>query len=79
MERRWLYLVLVSLGCLEPRQSHARSAEQAPDTMEARAHACAPCHGAKGGDEQRLLPASLPAILRTTFSLSTPGAGTTRR
>jgi cytochrome c553 len=48
MERRWLYLALVSLGCLELREGHAQSAEQAPDTMEARVMACAPCHGAMG-------------------------------
>ena len=48
MERRWLYIALVSLGCLELRQGHAESAEQAPDTMEARVMACAPCHGAMG-------------------------------
>jgi cytochrome c553 len=46
VERRWLYVALVSLGCFELR--HAESAEQAPDTMEARVMACAPCHGAKG-------------------------------
>ena len=36
MERRWLYVALVSLGCFELRLGHAESAEQAPDTMEAR-------------------------------------------
>jgi cytochrome c553 len=48
VERRWLYLALASLSCLELRQGHAQSAEQAPDTMEARVQACTPCHGAKG-------------------------------
>jgi cytochrome c553 len=48
MERRWLYVALVSLGCFELRPGHAESAEQAPDTMEARVMACAPCHGANG-------------------------------
>jgi len=36
VERRWVYVALVSLGCFELRLGHAESAEQAPDTMEAR-------------------------------------------
>lgn len=48
MERRYLYVALVSLGCLGSCLGYAQSAEQAPDTMEARVMACAPCHGAKG-------------------------------
>ena len=48
MKRRWSYVALVSLGCLGPRDACAQSAEHAPDTMEARVMACAPCHGAKG-------------------------------
>jgi cytochrome c553 len=48
VQRRWLCVALVSLGCFELRPGHAESAEQAPDTMEARVMACAPCHGAKG-------------------------------
>jgi cytochrome c553 len=48
MERRWLYVALLSLGCLGLRVGFAQPADQAPDTMEARVTACAPCHGAKG-------------------------------
>lgn len=48
MQRRSLYVALVSLGCLELRQGHSESVEHAPDTMEARVMACAPCHGANG-------------------------------
>jgi cytochrome c553 len=48
MERRWFYVALFSLGCLEARGGHSQSAEQTPDAMETRVMACAPCHGAKG-------------------------------
>jgi cytochrome c553 len=48
MERRWLSVALLGLGSLGPCAVYAQSLEQAPDTMEARVMACAPCHGAKG-------------------------------
>jgi cytochrome c553 len=48
MKRRWFYSALLSLCALGPRAGYAQPAEQAPDTMEARVLACAPCHGAKG-------------------------------
>jgi cytochrome c553 len=48
MERRWAYVALVSLGCLGPVPGYGQSAEQAPDTIEARVMACTPCHGAEG-------------------------------
>jgi cytochrome c553 len=48
MGRRWFYFALLSLGAFGPRSAYAQSAERAPDTMEARVMACAPCHGANG-------------------------------
>jgi cytochrome c553 len=48
MKRRWFYVALLSLGCFEAREGYSLSAEQAPDTMEARVMACTPCHGVKG-------------------------------
>ena len=54
---RWFCVALLSLGCLTAREEHPQSAEQAPDTMEARVMACAPCHGAKGqGTENDYFP-----------------------
>ena len=48
MERRWFSSALLSVGALGPCVGYAQPPEQAPDTMEARVMACAPCHGAKG-------------------------------
>lgn len=48
MKRCWFYSALLTLGALLPCIGYAEPAEQAPDTMEARVMACAPCHGAKG-------------------------------
>jgi cytochrome c553 len=48
MERRGFYVAVLSLGCLGLSEGAAQPAEQAPETMEARVMACAPCHGAKG-------------------------------
>ena len=48
MERRGLYVALLSLSCLGPRVGFGQASEQLPDTMETRVMACAPCHGAKG-------------------------------
>ncbi len=48
MKRRWLTFALLSLGAFGASGGYPQSAEQAPDTMEARVMACAPCHGAKG-------------------------------
>src|SRR5208337_5412674 len=38
----------LGVGGLGLRVGFAQPAEEAPDTMEARVMACAPCHGAKG-------------------------------
>jgi len=48
MERRWFYSALLTFGAFGPGEGYAQPAEQAPNTMEARVLACAPCHGAKG-------------------------------
>jgi cytochrome c553 len=48
MERRRFYCALLCLGCLGPRDGYAQAVQQAPDSMEARVLACAPCHGARG-------------------------------
>ena len=48
MRWRCFYIALLGLGCLAPHDGYGQSAEHAPDTMEARTMACAPCHGAKG-------------------------------
>ena len=48
MKRRWFYSGLIGVGALGVCAGSAQPAEQAPDTMEARVLACAPCHGAKG-------------------------------
>ena len=48
MTRRWFCSALLSLGALGPCAGYAQPTEPAPDTMEARVLACAPCHCAKG-------------------------------
>jgi cytochrome c553 len=48
MKRRWFYSALLGIPVLGLGPGYAQPAEQAPDTMEARVLACAPCHGAKG-------------------------------
>lgn len=48
MKRRWVSSALFSVGALGPCVGYAQPAEQAPETMEARVMACAPCHGAMG-------------------------------
>ena len=48
MKRRWNFSVLFSLVALRPCVGYAQAAELAPDTMDARVMACAPCHGTKG-------------------------------
>ena len=48
MEPRWFSSALLSVGALGPCVGYAQPPEQAPDTMEARVMACAPCHDGKG-------------------------------
>src|SRR5271163_5153095 len=48
MKRRWFSSALLGIGVLGPCLGYAQPREQAPDTMEARVMACAPCHGANG-------------------------------
>src|SRR5260370_6077733 len=47
---RWsgFAILLVSLMLCHPAAALAQSTERAPDTMEARLLACAPCHGRQG-------------------------------
>jgi cytochrome c553 len=48
MKRRWFSSALLGIGVLGPCVGYAQPPEQAPDTMEARVMACAPCHGPTG-------------------------------
>jgi len=48
MERGLIFVALLGVCCLGPRARQAQATDQAPDTMEGRVMACAPCHGAKG-------------------------------
>ncbi|HEY6979613.1 MAG TPA: cytochrome c4 [Reyranella sp.] len=45
---RWLPIALFVSALLGPGEASAQPAEHAPDTIEARVLACAPCHGAVG-------------------------------
>jgi cytochrome c553 len=48
MKRRCLSFALFGVATFGQCAGHAQTADPAPDTMEARVLACAPCHGAKG-------------------------------
>ena len=48
MARSPIFVALLGVCCLGLGPSLAQTAEQPPDTMEARLLACAACHGAKG-------------------------------
>ena len=52
-----IFIALLGVCCLGASPDLAQATEQAPDTMEARVMACAPCHGAKGeGTENSYFP-----------------------
>jgi cytochrome c553 len=48
MKWRCISFALFGVAAFGQCVGHAQTADQAPDTMEARVLACAPCHGAKG-------------------------------
>jgi cytochrome c553 len=48
VERGLIFIAVLGGCCLGASSDLAQATEQAPDTMEARVMACAPCHGAKG-------------------------------